>query len=395
MAGMDLELDGHSVRISHPDRIVFPAVGVTKGELVEHYRTVAPRMLPFLRGRPVSMQRVHDTIESQVFYQKAAPAVYPAWIHRVTVPKAGGTVTHAVCDDAATLVYLANQNCITPHVWLSRQPQLDKPDRSDRGSGSRAGGPGWRPTRCRVRADALIDAGLTPHPHGDRIERLPRGRADRAGETFDDVAELAWRFAAVLAGRSPDRLTTEFYKEKRGARVYLDMARNTWAQTAVPPYAVRVRVDRVRGRAARLGRAGYRRARCMGGPHDRRAVAGRRPVGRDRDTRCADQSAHCLGRAAGLGNLAAVRAHGEDVRDDSMPTHQARAIQMSRADRLLREQVADRVDDRCHRLVLGEGAHRAGHGLGGHEGRADERQEDERIGERTGTVRGRSRSGRG
>jgi bifunctional non-homologous end joining protein LigD len=241
MAGMDLELDGHIVRVSHPDRIVFPAVGVTKGELVEHYRTVASRMLPFLRGRPVSMQRVHDSVESQVFYQKAAPAFYPAWIHRATVPKTDGTVTHAVCEDAATLVYLANQNCITPHVWLSRQPHLERPDRLivDLDPGP-AGLEGAR-LAARITGDALGEAGLAPHLMATGSNGFHVVAPIEPAETFDTVAEVAWRFAAVLAGRAPDRLTTEFYKEKRGARVYLDMARNTWAQTAVPPYAVRVR----------------------------------------------------------------------------------------------------------------------------------------------------------
>jgi len=86
-------------------------------------------MLPHLRGRPVSMQRVRNIIDGQVFYQKDMPGHFPDWIHRVTVPKVGGTVTHVVCDDAATLVYIANQGCLTPHVWLSRVPTLDKPDR--------------------------------------------------------------------------------------------------------------------------------------------------------------------------------------------------------------------------------------------------------------------------
>jgi bifunctional non-homologous end joining protein LigD len=240
---MDLELDvdGRSIRVTHADRVVFPAVGVTKGELVQHYVRVAPLMVPFLQGRPVSMQRVHDSIESGAFYQKAAPSAAPEWVHRVTVPKKGGTVTHAVCDDAASLVYLANQNCITPHVWLSREPQLDKPDRLivDLDPGP-AGLAGARSAAAIVR-DALDEAGLASFLMATGSNGFHVVTPIEPAETFDRVAEIAWQFAGLLAGGAPDQLTTEFYKEKRGARVYLDMARNTWAQTAVPPYAVRVR----------------------------------------------------------------------------------------------------------------------------------------------------------
>jgi bifunctional non-homologous end joining protein LigD len=240
---LELEVEGKSIRVTHADRVVFPAVGVTKGELVEHYRAVAPLMVPFLRGRPVSMQRVHDSIESGAFYQKAAPPSAPAWVHRVTVPKKGGTVTHAVCNDAATLVYLANQNCITPHVWLSREPRLEEPDRLivDLDPGP-AGLEGARSAAAVVR-DALSEAGLAPYLMATGSNGFHVVTPIEPAESFDTVAEIAWQFAAVLEGRSPTQLTTEFYKEKRGARVYLDMARNTWAQTAVPPYAVRVRAN--------------------------------------------------------------------------------------------------------------------------------------------------------
>lgn len=209
--------------------------------MVEHYARVAPLMVPFLRGRPVSMQRVHDTIASGAFYQKAAPPYFPAWIRRVTVPKVGGTVTHAVCDDAATLVYLANQNCITPHVWLSRLPELDQPDRLivDLDPGP-AGLDGARSAAETVR-EALNEGGLVTYLMATGSNGFHVVAPIESKASFDEVSALAWRFAAVLASRSPDLLTTEFYKADRGKRVYLDMARNTWAQTAVPPYSVRVR----------------------------------------------------------------------------------------------------------------------------------------------------------
>ncbi|MDQ3870513.1 MAG: ATP-dependent DNA ligase, partial [Chloroflexota bacterium] len=195
-----LRVDGRTITVTHGDRVVFPDDGVTKGEIVEHYRRVARQMLPHLRGRPVSMQRVRDNIDAQVFYQKDAPAHFPDWIRRVTVPKVGGTVAHVVCDDAAALVYIANQGCVTPHVWLSRVRTLQAPDRMIIDLDPGAGGV----------ADARFAARLAREVLTDAIER-----------------------------RAPHRLTTEFYKAERAGRLFLDVNRNAWAQTAVPPYAIR------------------------------------------------------------------------------------------------------------------------------------------------------------
>src|SRR5207248_1223622 len=110
-------------------KVLFPEDGITKADLIAYYRAAAAMMLPHLRGRPLMLQRFPDGIGRSGFYQKGIPDYFPDWIHRVDVPKEGGTVTHVVCDDEATLAYLAGQACITPHVWLSRAGRIDHPDR--------------------------------------------------------------------------------------------------------------------------------------------------------------------------------------------------------------------------------------------------------------------------
>ena len=114
-----IEIDGRKIAVTHGDRVVLPP-DIAKAEIVEHYHRVARPMLPHVRGRPVSIQRFPGPPGSRPIYQKAIPSHFPDWIHRVTVPKVGGTVTHVIADDAATLVYIANQGSITPHVWLCR-----------------------------------------------------------------------------------------------------------------------------------------------------------------------------------------------------------------------------------------------------------------------------------
>ena len=117
------------VDISHPDKVLFPQIGLRKRALADHYERVAPAMLPYAGGRPLAMQSFPNGIEEKGFFLKNVPHYFPDWLHRVTVEKRGGTLTHVVVDDAATLVYLAGQNVVTPHVWLSRADEPRLPDR--------------------------------------------------------------------------------------------------------------------------------------------------------------------------------------------------------------------------------------------------------------------------
>ena len=117
------------VQLTHPGKVLFPDDGITKEDLAAYYRDVAPRMVPLVRERPVSMQRFNDGIGKEGFFQKNVARGAPPWLKRVKVGKRGGSLWHVLANDAATLVWLANQNCITPHVWLARADRLERPDR--------------------------------------------------------------------------------------------------------------------------------------------------------------------------------------------------------------------------------------------------------------------------
>jgi bifunctional non-homologous end joining protein LigD len=227
------------VETSNEDKVFFPDAGITKGDLIEYYRQVAETMLPYLRDRPVTMRRFPEGIEGEGFYQKDAPDYFPDWIERVRVEKEDGTVDHIVCGKAADLVYLANQACVTPHVWLSRADKPDNPDLMildlDPPDGR------FDDVRFAARAarDLLGELGLSPFVQttGSRGVHVVVP-LDRSGD-FDTVRAFAQGVAEVLAARAPARLTTEQYKEERGDRVFLDTARNAYAQTFAAPYSVR------------------------------------------------------------------------------------------------------------------------------------------------------------
>ena len=187
-----MSVGGHEIKITHGDRVVFPDDGVTKREVVEHYARVASVMVPHLKGRPVSMQRVRETIYTQVFYQKDAPDYFPDWIARVEVPKVGGTVNHAVIDDAASLVYLANQGCITPHVWLSRVPDLQLPDRMIIDLDPGDGGVADARFAAHLAHEVVSAAGLVPYlmatgSRGYHVVVPLRPQAD-----FEEVREVSF-----------------------------------------------------------------------------------------------------------------------------------------------------------------------------------------------------------
>ncbi|HEX2251398.1 MAG TPA: hypothetical protein VHH32_13715, partial [Gemmatimonadales bacterium] len=123
-----IRVDRREIEISRPEKVLFPEDGITKGDLIEYYARIAPRILPHLRDRPLTLERYPIGIQTKRFFQKEVSSYFPTWIRTITVPKVGGTVTHVLCNDTATLVYIANQACVTPHIFLSRADKLVVPD---------------------------------------------------------------------------------------------------------------------------------------------------------------------------------------------------------------------------------------------------------------------------
>ncbi|MEO7082669.1 MAG: hypothetical protein ABI442_02925 [Gemmatimonadaceae bacterium] len=164
--------------ITHPEKVMFPDDGITKGELAAYYATVAPVMLPHLRMRPVTMERFHRGIGEKGFFQKNVERGAPAWLERVAVPKKDGVVNYPLITDARGLEWLANQNCIIA---------------------------------------------------------VPVDRSDE----WSNVARFAHGVGRMLVTRHPDRFTQEFYKADRGDRILIDTGRNESTATFASPYAVR------------------------------------------------------------------------------------------------------------------------------------------------------------
>ncbi len=225
--------------ITHPDKVLFPDEGITKGELAAYYEAIAPSMLPHISARPVTMERYHRGIGEKGFFQKDVSKGFPEWLERVEVPKKGGTVHHPLVSDVRSLLWLANQNSITPHVWTARVPDLYNPDLCvfdlDPADNDldvlRAAALGLRDLLTELGVESWVK---TSGSKGFHIAVSLDGTAH-----FGVVARFAHAVGKVLVTRNPEHLTQEFSKADRGGRILVDTGRNEYSATFAAAYAVR------------------------------------------------------------------------------------------------------------------------------------------------------------
>jgi bifunctional non-homologous end joining protein LigD len=227
--------------ITHPEKVLFPEDGITKGELAAYYEAIAPAMLPHVRARPVTMERYPAGIDKKGFWQKDVSKGFPDWLKRIEVPKKDGTVHHPLITDVRSLLWVANQNTITPHVWTSRAPKLYYPDvcvfdldpSEEQPDVLRAAALGLR--------DLLKELGLpswvkTTGSKGFHIVLSLDGKTK-----IGDVARFAHAVGTLFVRRDPTHLTQEFSKADRGGRILVDTGRNGYSATFAAAYAVRAK----------------------------------------------------------------------------------------------------------------------------------------------------------
>ena len=229
--------------ITHPEKVLFPADGkspaITKGELAAYYEAIAPVMVPHVRGRPVTMERYPAGIDKKGFIQKDVSKGFPSWLERVEVPKEGGTVNHPLINDVRSLLWVVNQNCVTPHVWNRRVPNLYHPDICIFDLDPGRDEPDVLRAAALAVRDLLDELGLpswikTSGSKGYHIAVPLDGKAH-----VGDVARFAGAVGTLLVKRDPKHLTQEFSKKDRGGRILVDTGRNNYSATFAAPYAVR------------------------------------------------------------------------------------------------------------------------------------------------------------
>ena len=227
--------------ITHPEKVMFPEDGITKGDLAAYYEAVAGAMLPHLRGRPLTMERYPAGIGKKGFWQKDVSKGFPDWLERVKVPKKDGFLHHPIITDERSLLWVTNQNTITQHVWISRVPELYYPDvcvfdldpSNDDVKAVRSAALGLR--------DLLDELGLpswvkTSGSKGFHIVIPLDGKSE-----MSDVEQFASTVGRVFVSLAPDHLTQEFNKVDRQGRIYIDTGRNGYSATFAAAYTVRAK----------------------------------------------------------------------------------------------------------------------------------------------------------
>jgi bifunctional non-homologous end joining protein LigD len=225
--------------ITHPEKVLFPADGITKGDLAAYYEAVAPVMLPHIASRPVTMERYPAGIGKKGFWQKDVTKGFPAWLERVEVPKKDGTVHHPLITDTRSLLWVANQNTITPHVWTSRAPNLMHPDVGVFDLDPSRDDPEVLRAVAVALRELLDELGLpswvkTSGSKGFHVVTSLDGKTP-----MGDAAGFAHAVARLLVERYPKELTLEFHKKDRAGRILVDTGRNDYSATFAAAYAVR------------------------------------------------------------------------------------------------------------------------------------------------------------
>jgi bifunctional non-homologous end joining protein LigD len=230
------------IRISHPDRVVYPEQGLTKAEVAAYYEAVAEHILPHLRDRPLSLVRCPEG-RTECFYQKHVDRTFPAAVRRVDVAeKEGETHTYAMANDVGGLVALVQMGVLEIHPWGARRDRLDRPDLLTFDLDPDAGLP-WG----RVAEAAHVLRGLLDHLGLASFVKTSGGKGlhvvvpieRRSG--WDEAKAFSRQVAETLAAAAPDRFLAQASKAKRKGKVFVDWLRNARGATSVAAYSTRAR----------------------------------------------------------------------------------------------------------------------------------------------------------
>lgn len=247
-------MTGHrrTVEVSNADRVVFPEVGRTKGDVVAYYERMAPRALPHVVGRPLSIRRFPKGLAAPGFFQKNVPAHYPPSIERFAVPrsraaskkhaKPGADVTvYPLVRDAEHLAYLANQGAIELHVPVARAADPSHPDRVVVDLDPPSGAVDLVRRAARVVRERLAALGLETVPVATGSKGYHVVGAVAPSVDAEALGIAMQQLAALLSAEHPEELTTTFRIAARGRRVFVDWLRNYPSATVIAPYSLRAR----------------------------------------------------------------------------------------------------------------------------------------------------------
>jgi len=231
-----------AIKITHEDKILFPKSKIIKNDIIQYYARIADIMIPYVKNRPIMMHRFPKGINHKGFFQKNISDYFPKWIKEAPVERQDEELVHyALINNPQTLVYLANQGCITPHIWLSKVDKLNYPDKMifDLDPSGKSFDQVRSGAKKMKKLFELLDLKTYVMTTGSRGLHvvIPLKRV----HTFDYVRAFAKDISSILVKQYPKLFTNEIRKEKRCKKIFIDIYRNSFAQTSVAPYAIRAK----------------------------------------------------------------------------------------------------------------------------------------------------------
>jgi bifunctional non-homologous end joining protein LigD len=227
-------------RQTHKDKILFPVSGITKQNVLEYYDAISDYILPYLKDRPLTMQRFPNGIDKEGFFQKHIPDYFPDWIPTANVKKQGGWINHVLCNSKDVLSYLVSQYALTFHVTLSRIDKIEYPDKLifdlDPPEGNfKLAIKAAKALRTLLENELELKAYVMTSGSKGLHVAIPLN----ADKPFDDIHEFSKLVSNYICNNNPNEFTTAVRKDKRKGRLFIDYIRNSYGQTSVVPFSIR------------------------------------------------------------------------------------------------------------------------------------------------------------
>jgi bifunctional non-homologous end joining protein LigD len=245
-----VQVGGRQLTLSNLDKVLYPEVGFTKGEVIDYYSRIAPMLLPHVQDRPLTFKRYPEGVEGQFFFAKNAPSHTPDWVRTVELPSPGSTknrdtINYPVMSDLPTLVWAANLAALELHVPMWRVTRTGKPKHPDMMVFDLDPGPPATIVECcevaRHVHDVLDEDGLTSYPKTSGSKGLQLYVPLDEKAPWADVHAYARRLAQRLEKEHPKLVVWNMKKELRTGKVLVDWSQNNAAKTTVAVYSLRAR----------------------------------------------------------------------------------------------------------------------------------------------------------
>ncbi|MEU2850260.1 non-homologous end-joining DNA ligase [Streptomyces syringium] len=240
---LELTVGERTVRVSHPEKVYFPQRGFTKADLARYYLSVGDGILRTLRDRPTTLERYPDGVEGESFFQKRAPKNLPEWIPTGRISFPSGRYADEICPtETAAVLWAANLGCITFHPWPVRRADTEHPDELRIDLDPQPGTDYADAVRAALELRDVLDGlGLVGWPKTSGGRGLHVFVPIAPSWTFVQVRRAAIAVARELERRAPERITTAWWKEERGAKIFVDYNQTARDRTIASAYSVRPR----------------------------------------------------------------------------------------------------------------------------------------------------------